>query len=523
MDPNMNSREEKTSRRRPQQLNDGPHSGFRSLLTTDRFLVAGICAVLTMVFVFSEHFQENNGLGHDGLFYAQLARDFPHKVFVEKIDSYYVQRLAIPAFLYYSSKTFGFELTDKTILRIWRGLDLVCLTWLAHLWCLMVRELQISQRGKWLGALFLFVNFGVLKWSSFYPNLNDIPAYTLGAWMLYLYLKGRSLSLAGLTVVAAFTWPTALYVGVLLLFFAREKNEASSAPVVPFRLHQAAALFAGLGVYLFLQHLRRQGGAHIGFETRADGAFVNLSIILSTIYVVVGLLYLLQERRLFGIGSYFRRLKTVSAWLALAVGAGVIIGQRLLAPKSYSPTTMLTVMVWSSVIDPGSFLVDHVAFYGPVVLFTVLLWKRVCSRVHECGLGITLCLCALVPLALCSESRRLFNMIPLLVPFVVKAIEECHWQAKHYLVLLGVSLLGSKVWLSINPDWVENLLRLNMAPWMSHQSYGVHAAIIVAVAYYFVHVPQTDRSVERFDATASVGTRSDPSSKAISPENRLAA
>jgi hypothetical protein len=475
---------------------DMPHvPAFRFLPTSDLCLVLIISAILTLVFTTSEHFQENNGLGHDGLSYALLARSFPHYVFVDGTDAYTVQRLAIPAVLYYSSKTFGFELTDKTILRMWRGLDLVCLTLLAYLWCLTARELRIGQRGKWLGAVLLFVNFAVLKWSSFYSNLSDIPAYALGGWMLYCHVRGRSLVLAVVTVIGAFTWPTALCIGILLLLFPREKVAKSGACSVSMPLPAMAVMFAGLCIYLLLQYQRHRGGYYIGDETRADGAFLNLGILCSAIYVVGGLFYLLEDRRFFSIGYYASRLTTFRGWLALAMGVAIIVSQWILAPKSASvpPEVILNSMLWSSVVDPGVFVVAHVAFYGPVILLAVLHWSRVCKLAHECSMGITLSLCVLIPLALGSESRRLFNLIPLLVPFVVKAIEEFNWQFKHYFFVLVVSTFGSKVWLTINPDWKENLLRLNMAPWMSHTSYAVHSCIILAIGYILFNSLKTAR------------------------------
>jgi hypothetical protein len=478
---------------RPRRLNNGPISELHSLLNRDWFLVLSVGSLLSMVFIFSEHIQVNNGLGFDGSLYAQFARDLPHKILVEKMDGYYVQRLAIPVLLYCSSQTFGFELTDKTILRIWRGLDLFCLTMLAHLWCLIARELKISQRGKWLGVLFWFVNFAVLKWSSFYPNLTDIPAYTLGAWMLYLYLRGRSLILGLVTIVAAFNWPTAIYAGLLMLVFPRERRDDSAFAAIPRRLHAAAATLAGIGIYIVFHAFgQRWQGAYPGSLTQAPQPFLNLGILISAIYISGGLYFLLEDRRLFSITYYAGRLRTISFWIAVTVGIGTLLSQRILAPNPplVRPQILLGILLWSSVTDPAVFLVAHVIFYGPLILLAILLWKPICQLAHDCGIGLTLSLCLMLPLSLGSESRWLFNMIPLIIPFIVKAIDQEIWQAKHYLFLVVVSMLGSKAWLTINPDWMDNLLRLNFGPWLSHVSYGVHAGIALAVGYILFTFPR---------------------------------
>jgi hypothetical protein len=62
----------------------------------------------------------------------------------------------------------------------------------------------------------------------------------------------------------------------------------------------------------------------------------------------------------------------------------------------------------------------------------------------------------------------------------------------HLVFLVGVSLLGSKVWMTFNPDVSWSLIQMNVGPWMSHGSYIVHAAVTAFVGYilYTFTIPE---------------------------------
>ncbi len=462
-----------------------PAVTWRSLAARDWFLVTLVTAALVVLFTNCEHFQANNGLGADGYTYAVMARDFENMVFKERIDSYFLQRISIPAALHYSSRWLHYELTDKTILRLWRALDLVCLGLIAWLWCGIVRVLGISLRGKWLGALFFFVNFAVLKWSSYYPNITDIPAYALGTAMLYCYLRNRSLALGLVTLLGAFTWPTALYFGLVLLLFPRGRAEETSSRGAPWYLHVPLALAAGTIIYLRLQFYHHRGGFYLGNETRASETYLNLGIAISALYVFLSFLFLLNSYNLFNI-RYFLRLPTrLSFWVGLATYAAVYLIVRQLHPRPTALTTMLIIkhILWSSVLSPGIFLVGLAIFFGPVMVLAALRWKAVCAQVHRYGVGLTLVLLLAIPLGLAGETRRVINLVPFLIPFVVAALEPLPWGRMHYWFLAGLSLVASKVWMIFNPAFDWNLIVMNIGPWMSYASYSVHGAITLFIGY----------------------------------------
>jgi hypothetical protein len=424
--------------------------------------------------------------GGDGGLYLKWARDFPQHVIVEKLDAYHVQRIAVPALLYYASEILHLERSDKALLRMWRGLDLACLTLIAWLWCRIARRLHVSTPGKWLGAIFLFVNFAVLKWTAYYAHLTDIPAYAEGMLMLYYYLKRRPLPLAVVSFIGAFTWPTALYVGVVLLLLPRERWGAVRPPApAPLGLNLILAGAAAVIVYLRLQWLHHRGGILGGQEQPCPAAFTNLSIGLCAAYIFAALAYLWNDRRGYRLSYYLGCLKTHSFWLGIAVLMAVRLTMQQLGPRPtpYTPDLVLNYMLWSGVLAPGNFLVAHVIFYGPVVLFAVLLWKPFCALVQRYGAGLAVIVAFTVLMGIGSESRRIFNLVPLLVPFVVKVIDAYAWPRGRYVFVALVSLLGSKLWLTINPDMAGNLLQMNVGPWMTPTWYAIHAIVILFLGY----------------------------------------
>src|SRR5262249_23661423 len=125
------------------------------------------------------------------------------------------------------------------------ALDVALIALVAWFWCRIARRLEVSERGKWLGFIALFVNYVVLKHTVYCPVTTDVAAYALGAARLWCYLGGRTGALSPVLLAGAFTWPVALPVGALLLLFPRAPGgQRDAAPVRPHWNLLAAALLA---------------------------------------------------------------------------------------------------------------------------------------------------------------------------------------------------------------------------------------------------------------------------------------
>src|SRR4029077_15619166 len=91
--------------------------------------------------LFGEHFEVNDGLGHDGVFYVTATREFDTLVLGTGVSPYRIQRVAVPGTIHYLARLAGVRLPDPLVLSIWRWLDIGCVTLVVALWLSIAADL----------------------------------------------------------------------------------------------------------------------------------------------------------------------------------------------------------------------------------------------------------------------------------------------------------------------------------------------------------------------------------------------
>jgi hypothetical protein len=451
----------------------------------------------TATFLLTERIPFNNGLGWDGAIYAKWARDFHQEAFETGIDAYRIQRILPAAITHYTLRALGMTLSDKHIINCFAAINIISITLVAMFWVRIADRLAISTRGKWLGFTALFLNYAVLKNTSFNPVLTDMPAYAVSAGMVWAYLAQRQLALFVLTALGAFVWPTLIYIGAILILFPRDQERDRQTAPAPFHLNLLVAglltLYLGLGISYVLLQLN---GPVFGF-LEPIAPVIRLSLAIAVVYVFFGSRRLLDNAALYDVRRWlsWSRLGTLVALLGMVVAikafqAGLTDRPGYMAFSVY----LLTVGV-GTVAKPGVFLVAHVAYFGPWLLLAAMLWKPICAFVHQHGVGLTLATLAGVLHGLDSESRHAIYLVPMLVPFLAKATDSLGWQTNTYLILAAVSALGSKVWLTIKGTFLDNaffypdqLYWMHHGPFMSHAMYLAQGAAVVAAGVWLYMV-----------------------------------
>jgi hypothetical protein len=440
----------------------------------DAALVAVLLVVLVALQLFDEKIQIRDGLGYDGGdHYGRWAIDFPGRVLDRGLDSYYVQRCLPSAVVYYGLRLAGVVPLPASAIAGFAVLNVVCVIAAAVVWFLIANELRLSRPGRVLGFVALFGNYVVLKWSVYSPVMTDMPAYLSGLLMLLFFLKRRRLALAGVTLAAAFVWPTAL---VLV---------GPRPPAVLIGL-LCAAVLAGVAFLALVRYV-----IDFGAEPPLY-ALLPVSAAVSVAYLAVALYPLLRLQQLYLAGYWVRRLLTWDALLAAAVflaakgiQAGLSNGK-----ASFDLGHRLRFTLMTSVAKPGVFFLAAVVLYGPLVLAAALLWRPICRLVHAQGAGLTLAAVLGVLVALCSEERGVMNLYPMLVPFVIAAMDEARWPRAAYWLLGVLTVVSSKIWLPINSgpftaDPATNPGQkyfLTHGPWMATPAYLLQGAAVVACA-----------------------------------------
>jgi hypothetical protein len=467
-------------------------------------MVPAAFALAAACFATGERVPVAGGLGWDGRTYAAWAQDFRNEVFVKGVDSYYVQRILPSAVVHYALRALGAPPTERNVLRGFCALDVGLVTLAAAFWVGVAGQLAVSARGRWLGFVCLFVNYVVLKHTVYCPVTTDVTAFALGAAMLWCYLGGRTLSLAAVMVAGAFAWPTTLPVGVLLLLFPKrcDGNSATAGTAAAHprrRWHlPAAALLSAAALAGIEYGLRRPvHPALLPFMTPARSV-LNLSLAVALLYVFGGAACLLEYSGPFALRGLLTWRRLGAGVLALGLVLTVRYAQQRWAVKAspFGAGTLLPETAHTAVTRPGVFLVTHCAYYGPAFLLALFLWRPVCRLLHHHGTGLALAAGAALLLSLNSQSRYCLNVWVMLVPFVVKAADGLGWGPRQYGLFAGLSLLASKVWLTINTGpFTGDLLAfpdqgmfMSHGPWISDAMYLAQgaAALVVAALLYAV-------------------------------------
>jgi hypothetical protein len=363
----------------------------------------------------------------------------------------------------------------------------------AMFWVRIADRLHITTRGKWLGFTALFLNYAVLKNTSFNPVLTDMPAYAVSAGLVWAYLSQRQLALFVLTAIGAFVWPTLIYIGAILILFPRDPARDNNATAAPFRLNVVGAglltFYIGLGIYYVLARLN---GPVFGF-LEPIAPVIRLSLAIAMAYVFFGTRSLLDNAALFECRRWvsWSRLGTLVALVGMVVAIKALQASLTDRPGYMAFSVYVLTVGVGAVAKPGVFLIAHVAYFGPWLLLTAMYWNPVCRLIHQHGVGLTVAVLAGFLHGLDSESRHAIYLVPMLVPFLAKATDSLGWKPSAYVVFAAISALASKVWLSIKGQFLDNaffypdqLYWMHHGPFMSHAMYLAQGAGVVAAGLW---------------------------------------
>ncbi|WP_017307128.1 hypothetical protein [Spirulina subsalsa] len=454
-------------------------------------------AIAFLTFLSPDKINVGDGFGWDGSRYAELAQNF-YQRFAQGIDSYYISRI-FPSFLiFHSLQLFGLEHSNSNIIHGFGILNVLLITLSIYFWCLIAQQLKISSQGKWIGFIAFILNCFILKITPYYPVLTDVAAYCISMAMFYAYLSRRTFWLMGLIVLGTFSWSNLYYFGAILLLFPASEPPHPNPPTAtkPALLTAGALTVAGV-VYMVIL-------AHSGREIRAEWQIapllhstVYLSITLSASYLFLGLFYLFKSSAFFNLKSWVSPFNsiTLAGKVSFLIFLNTLAQSLVTEPgNTLSFGLLLEFVVWTSMIQPATFFVSHVMYFGLIVWFLVFYWSKISNLINQQGLGLSLCVFIGIILSLASESRYLVNITPLVFPLVIKVLDQQQWTMKQLVGFSLASLLFSKVWLTIGElsgdygDFPMQRYFMNVGPWMYHPMYlvqGVAVALAGVGLYYF--------------------------------------
>ena len=443
---------------------------------------------------FGEHIPANDGLGYDGLLYAAIAQKFPSVIQNHALTSYQAQRI-FPSFLIYSfSEIFGFSTAKQNLPFLFSLLNTCMLLVCVCVWASLAKKQAWSPQIKLISFAGLFLNFANLKMPFYYSVLTDTTAFTIGLSMLYCYLNKKNLALLILSMVGAWTFPTLLYMGMILYLFPVHDNKstlnnfAQYTPLIGFII---AALITIMGILVAL----KVPGEVYGKDHSLP--MFCLSSLFLFIYLFSAFKYL-TPYRLKLLASFLipkRLLIVLFSVVVITFAIKFISGPQASAInlKSHFFNILNQALAY-----PFNFIISHTLYYGAAIGFLIFFWKDIAAYIFQKGPGLFLVTGMYALLSLTSESRQLINFFPFVVVMVAEILNKkpISWSFTSFFVLLNLTL--SRFWLPLNHggDWASVELALefplqwyfmNFGPWLSPSMYKI-AAVITIVTFGCLYI-----------------------------------
>ena len=470
-------------------------------------LLGGIASLL-----WAERLPVGGGFGWDGQNYGAWARDFNKAVIVDKVNDYYVQRIAPSAIIHFSTKQIlrpfyshhriGEILAEnKNIILAFGIYNLVLLILSAWLWGRIADRLTLTDLGKWFGFCALFINYAIAKSNAYQPVLLDTSAFFLGLLMFHFFLNRNSWGLLAVIIVSGFTWPTLPVMATMLLVLPRPNREPAPPPLALATirwLSAGAAALVTIGVGLIFVYLIRQevlqGWDRTGM-VRINFGLLYLSIAATLAYLFFAFRIALNDGQLWNLPGIIRTVQ----WKWAAAALLVLLLQRIAYHQLQGPvlsywkfSDFIFYTFISSLTEPFIFLVAHAVYYGPIILLVAIFWRPFCERASELGTGFKLFVILNLALSICPQSRYQLPSVGAFAIVMVWIVDGWRLNRWHLAVWVLLSLLYSKVWYTfntgpMNPTDTASLLSfplqhffMNSGPWMSHSMYLVQGTVVLA-------------------------------------------
>lgn len=385
----------------------------------------------------------NKGFGWDGQMYGMYTQYLPQAFDQKAINSHRIQRLLVPAGLYYVMETMGIPRTEEQVIQSYRVANVffIALGILAFFGLAAASRWHPVATALGFGALFLSVP--VLKMSLFYPLLPDIPAMAMGLVALWCWRRGWRAGLLLTVLFGAFTGPTMILYLLLLLFPRQEPSSSRPAPVWIWGL--LPVLYLGLWTWAWT---RAPEAFH---RPPSDSRPVRMEwLVLALPLALVWTALLGKMAGWIPVRPWRQRVAAWSWWVGAAAVVVLIqvmirVGSGAEAPPQTLTTYLQGIMV-QSVVYPGGFLVAHFQYLPGMVLLGVLAIPGLSGILREAGTGAVMLTLVTGILLMGSETRQILQLLPWVVWLLTGAVDRQGVWATRFAAVWCLGLCAAGRW-----------------------------------------------------------------------------
>ncbi len=172
--------------------------------------------------IFVPQLPANNGLGWDGYRYYMLAVDGLQS---DVLDSYLAFRIFPSLLCHIFFKVFSISFSPAHVIlffKIMSAFLIGCSAWMVKK---IFEQYKLDAVSQLTGFALIFLNYGVMYFTYYYPVMTDIPAFFLSIALFYFFVRGELMNIFLTGLIGAFTWPVLFVMAIALLLFPKSENE----------------------------------------------------------------------------------------------------------------------------------------------------------------------------------------------------------------------------------------------------------------------------------------------------------
>lgn len=447
----------------------------------------------------------SNGFGWDGVKYGQIALDFGN--LIGKIDSYSAGRIFPSVLIHYVLKFINTPINLHSVLLGFQVYNILILVLSAIFWVQIAKRLSLNHIAKWIGFCALFINYPLLNYYFFIPAQTEGTAFFMSILMIYSYLSKNSILLITTTIISFFTWPTMVFIGLIIFIYSNLENkfwEAKSKKLKTFFfiILITSPLLLGLFGNTFISGYKFAGEIIPKFKDLSKikqfsfKELINFVINLGYLFFILWVIL-----RRFDFIGFIKASFKKSIFNKILLSLVILVQLIVIKTFIYSPTlpaeftfkALIIQMTLYSLRFPFQNLICHISYYGPLIILLILFFRDFINYLKRTNLPVLIIFLFSILFSLNVESRVLTNFYPFIAVFLIKSVDFTKISNLKFFtfIFVSVSLLYSKIWLPIElPSSGGDLYKfpmqwlfMNLGPWMNFQMYLIHT---IATAIFFI-------------------------------------
>ena len=452
----------------------------------------------------------------DSAVYISWVRDFPD-ILNNHINPYHLQKVLPSGMVNLLMRIFNVPISDENILLVFKFYNYSLSVIGFYFWLQICNIFKLKQITKVFTLVILVCNSHFTLWITSLPAVVDPTAYFLFTVILWAYFSRNTWFIYLLLLPAAFTWPSLIFFSFFLIIFPyKEKygdnkiSVAISKKMKP--IFRNVSLLASLFVLFFTifqlidnRYIEWCKPANFNNYTPFFESLLYLSVFLNGLFIYLAFKPIFGKLSFEWLKGFFNRFFSLKFLISVILFLGCFIFIKFLV--KYFASDALPVVSGKRIISstfilpliyPGSNILAHTIWYGPVVVFILFNYKKVLNKILLNGnQGLVLTIVMSLIFAINPESRYSFNLILVFLLYLSIILDDI-LNIKQFWILNALSFCHLILIKSLYGVAYEGLNNLN-GPWISHDNYLIAIGLIIFYAIIYGSTIKVFRNQNIFD------------------------